>query len=199
MSVVRRMMAGGLVVMVVSVALAGCHSGEPKVTWSPPPDTAPARTAPTTAEPSPTPTLTQEQQDITDAKAAYVNFYAMFDEVAQDHFHGWDAKLRPLASGSSLEDARQYILGNEAEGNYQEGQTKVGSMTATYHSDPTGQGMEQVDLHGCVDSSATKLIGPSGNVITDNGEGRWITDVTMQHWQDRWTVDESHIHRDSPC
>ena len=195
-SALRRTAVGGLVVG-MAVLASGCHSShDPQPT-----DTLETRAvASPTEEPVPTWTPSPEEVAGTDAMAAYENYLAVFDEVAQDHYHGWDAKMRPLVGGTQLDWVVQYFAESETAGNHQEGQRQVKSLTATnYYPDLNGQGMDQVVLKGCVDTSGTRLFDAAGNVITDAGEGSWTVEVWMLHSSDRWVVSESHTDRGVPC
>ena len=121
-------------------------------------------------------------QNVADAMSAFMTYIQVSDEVAQDHFHGWEEKVWPLAAGDVQRWHKDYSPQAEAEGYYQVGERVVESvrLKENGYSENRRTGGGRVELGACIDSSGLQVVAPGSQ---DDGipPGRYSVSVVMVH------------------
>jgi hypothetical protein len=200
-----RARTGGFAVTATAAGLilSGC-TADPAPTASTPATTTTAAVV----TPQPIPTLDAEQialalqdRSVTDAKAAYLNYGVVFDEIQKDGMANWQ-RIMPLIGGDLLDSIpglfeRKAQLDERATGDT----VTVSQALVEYTPDPTGAGNERLVLDVCLDTSAVDVFTPDGrSVLQADYPKRLITTATMQHQSDgRWTVASEQTDVDRPC
>ena len=117
------------------------------------------------AEPSESPSLSRKEQNIADAKARLVEYYATTAEVGNDGYEHWQRKLQNfwgtrenrVAQGQAFDTLRK-------QGAYTEGASVVLSMEVKNY-EPYTPGSEEVTLEACVDFTDVKTFDSDGNSV----------------------------------
>lgn len=179
----RRMVAGALVATVALIVIVGLA-----VLVLPEDDAG--------VEAYPTPTYTRSDsraQNVADAMTTFMTYIRVSDEVAQNHFRGWEQKIKPLTSGEVQEWHKNYDPQAKAEDYYQVGERVVESVRlkpGRYRV--AAEGLGRADLGACIDSSGLQVAAPGGQ---DDGlpPGKYSVSVTMVLWPDGWRVSQYSV------
>lgn len=157
-----------------------------------------------TATPTVTTTLSEQDQNIADAKNAYLAWVAAYDAAAQAGFvdvNLYTALLNLTGGG----DARTDVVATQATfeefGLKQTGSSVVRTLEATgYQEDTSGAGMHGVTLLACVDLSAVDFVYPDGaSSSTGDYRGPRPVDVQMLRQASVWVVQSADARPEERC
>lgn len=174
---------------------------------TPTPEPTPsATTTPTTSTTTPTttPSLSEQDQNIADAKNAYLAWVAAYDAAAQAGFVD-RGLFEALLSLTGAGDARTDIVSTQATfeefGLRQTGETVVKSIVATgYQEDASGAGMDGASFRACVDLSAVDFVYSDGT-SSSSGDYRGPRNVYVSTLkQDSgWVVQRAEARPEERC
>lgn len=160
--------------LILASVLAGCTNGDDNN--DPPPEPTGTETTedptddPTTEEPTDDPTLSEQDQQIADAREFLDEAHRVESEVANQGYEGWQETLFPYYANApdhwaDLEVAYGYL---EDEGEYTEGATQVVSAEATeYREDTSGAGQSVIEFRLCIDPSEVTVYDAQGSEVED--------------------------------
>ncbi|MGC0252670.1 hypothetical protein [Pseudactinotalea sp. Z1748] len=198
----RNTWAAALGALLLTVGLAGCNNEEPNppepTDDEPTQTTNPAEDAieeEPADDPEPPEELSEEDQNIEDARDVLTDYFRVAAEVANDGYETWRERLEPFWGSSPVRQAQESVMLEAQEsGQYTEGAVRVVSATATeYTPDTTGGGGEMIRFDVCTDSSDVKVFDGEGNQADQPDQTRAATDVLMHRQGDeeqRWTIRE---------
>ena len=189
----RHLIATAIICAALVTTAAACTPDDPAPTPTPTTSTTPTSTP--TPTPTPTPTLSEKDQNIADAKAAYLLYTAAFNEVMKASGAGWMEKvIAPYVSGDLRPRLVNYFQQVADQGLQQTGDKKVASLEVV-SADGT------VVLDACLDNSGVDVFDKSGkSVILEGFPDRLITVETVRRQDDgRWTLVDSQTDQDRPC
>ena len=193
-----RMLITALAATTLAVPLAACTPTDDPTPTPPPTVSESATPTPTT-----TPTLSERDQNIADARAAYLDFVAADDAAAQTGFLDRDLAIAALSLTSG--DAREAMVSRQAafeqHGIVQTGSTVVKSLEATdYTEDPGELGMHSVKLRACVDpSDVDTLRDGESTQPSDQYVGPRIVYVEVLRQPGAWLVDTVDPRPEERC
>lgn len=171
---------------------------------APMPSPSPTPTVVETTTPTASPTLSERDQNIADAKDAYVAYITAYDAAAQAGFTDRDLTIAVFELTSA--DARDEIVSIqsafEEHGLIQTGDTVVRSVVATeFQEDTTGSGMHRAGLRVCLDLSATDTLRDGVSTEpTDQYTGPRNVYVQMQRQSGgNWTVARENPRPEERC
>jgi len=172
---------------------------------TPTPTPTPTATTMATASPSSTPTVTVSEQDqnIADAKAAYLAYIAAYDAAAQAGFVNRDLTIAvlDLTSGDAREEIVSLQAAFEQNALAQTGVTVVRSIEATdYNEDTSGMGLHGVKLRACVDLSGVDTVRDGVSTQpADQYTGPRLVYVQMIRQPSGWAVHETDPRPEERC
>lgn len=180
-------------VAVAVLTLAALTATTSACTPTPDPTPSPTltpSTSPTT--PTTTPTLSEQDQNIADAKNAYLAYVAAYDAAAQAGFVNRDLTIAVLdmTSGAAREEIVSLQAAFEQNALVQTGDTVVRSVEATaYNEDTSGMGLHGVQLRACVDLSNVDTVRDGVSTQpTDQYTGARVVLVQMIRQPSGWAV-----------
>jgi hypothetical protein len=168
-----------------ALALAACTGGSSAQ--------MPTTSSPTTAtigppSPSPSASLTPEQQAGEDAKAALLTYERTVDSVNQAGGHDPQMRLAEVAVGDQLRFLMQDAAQLRENGWRQVGSTAIKSATVGSVRLP---GTPQVVLNICLDASNTDAVDSKGKSIRKPGSYTFFQEtVTLVKQRDDWLVSQ---------
>lgn len=166
----HRALLAALAATALAATLTACttDNGEPPPTASP--------TVVRATTPAPTATLSEQDQNIADAKNTYLAFVVAYDAAARLGFVDDDTTTAVLnltsgAAREALVSSQQTFAEN---GLHQEGETVVKALEAVgYQEDTTGAGMHGVELRACLDISASDTVYADGTSTTPTDQPQY--------------------------
>lgn len=187
-----------------ALLLAACTDTAPgnESTTNPTPE--PTTAEPTTPEPTEEPTtLSEQDQNIQEAKDTVLTYYELSDEVANRGFEDWEVLL-PYWGHPDIANPQSSLAQDRLEaGQYTEGRTAITSITVLeYTPDPTDSGGEQVRLEFCTDARNVTMFDADGTPteFATPGPDTFVTELKLQHIDgERWTFIRRTPRVDEPC
>lgn len=194
--------AAALAAVALTAALIGCTEED----LVEPPDeeeqtspTVEPTEEPTTEEPTEEPTLSERDQDIADARQAYIDFGEAYDRAAEAGFEPGEATADVVVRTGG--DMREVLV--EAINDYREYGVAIEGRVEVVWAEARDyrQGDETVeafvDFEVCLDTTGlTTLI--NGEPQGREG-GRAVQDVEMQKQEGHWLVWRSALNEEAEC
>jgi len=163
----------------------------------------PSPTVVRTTTPTPTATLSEQDQNIADAKNAYLAYIAAYDAAAQAGFVNRDLTIAvlDLTSGDAREEIVSLQAAFEQNALAQTGVTVVRSIEATdYNEDTSGMGLHGVKLRACVDLSGVDTVRDGVSTQpADQYTGPRLVYVQMIRQPSGWAVHETDPRPEERC
>jgi len=154
-----------------AATLAACTGDD-----GPGPTPTPTVVVTTTPTPTATPTLSEQDQNIADAKTTYLAFVTAYDAAAQAGFV--DDNLTAVVLDMTSGTAREALVSSQQafaeSGLRQTGATVVKALEAIdYQEDTTGAGMHGVRLRACLDLSTSDTVYADGSSTTPTDQPQY--------------------------
>lgn len=155
------------------------------------------------AEPSESPSLSRKEQNIADAKARLVEYYATMSEVANGGYADWERRLGPFWGTPAVRSGKGKVYEQSRnQGISTEGAAVVVS-TRTIKYSPYTPGSEEVSFNACIDFSDVKTVDSSDNRIPRDASvpTRYVFTYTLRNQGDgqNWALVSEDPDMEKPC